>query len=157
MAVFVSIEARLVRGDGDHLADCDEIPLAQDAPVHFLKIFVDVRAVGKVRCSQIGAILGHIRKLRDLGDVVDYIHTEAVDSFIRPELHDAVHLFPHKRIIPVQIRLFFCIQVQKILITLRFLFPSRKSEVTAPVVRRQTARFPIPKEVIIPVGAVFVL
>ena len=157
MAIFVSIEARLVRGDRDHLADGDEIPLAQDAPVHFLKVFVDVRAVGKVRCGQIGAILRHIRKLRGLGDVVDYSHAEAVNSFIRPELHDAVHLFPHRRIIPVQIRLFLCVQMQEILITLRFLFPCRKSEMTAPVVRRQTARFPIPEEVIIPVGAVFVL
>ena len=75
--------------------------LRQHLFVHLTQIFVDVWAVTACVSSVAISILRSIRQTRILGNHTDYIHTEAIDSFVAPPGHHLKDFLANLRIIPV--------------------------------------------------------
>ena len=70
-----------------------------------------------------------------LGDEVDDVHPEAVDTAVEPPAHDVVDGLAHLRVLPVEVRLLTVEQVQVVLAGRGFPLPGRSAEERAPVVR----------------------
>ncbi|MNN62777.1 hypothetical protein D3C81_1781060 [compost metagenome] len=89
-----------------------------------------------------------------LGDHIDYIHPESIDTFIKPEGDHLVQRFAKLRIFPVQIRLFAREQMQKIFACSFIQLPGRAAEDGTPIVGPLTIRTAGPPDIVIPVGIV---
>ena len=115
----------------------EQIVMGEDTPVHFLKIFMDMRAVAYVGSQ--GAVQSVLdRSVREggiLGNHADNIHAEAIDSLLAPPVHHVKDLIADLGIFPVQIRLFSGKTVQVIHAGMLVKLPCGAAEAGSPVVR----------------------
>ena len=81
--------------------------------------------------------------------------TESVHAHIQPEAHDVLDLFPDLRVVHVEIRLFFCKDVQVVLIRFRRVFPSIAFKDREPVVGSSASRATLAPNIIVAVRVVF--
>ena len=116
----IGVEPRLFGCHRRHLADRHELAVAagEDLAGHLGEVVVHVRSVGEPvdgddeplprdrRC--VGEPVG-------LGDEIDDVHAEAVDTAVEPPAHDVVHRAPYLRVLPVQVGLLPVEQVQVVL------------------------------------------
>lgn len=68
--------------------------------------------------------------------VVGEDRPEAIHTFVQPEPHNIMHLIPNLWVLPIQIRLFRCEDVEIILISCFVIFPCTSSPNSTPVIRR---------------------
>ena len=86
--------------------------------------------------------------------ITDGIDAVAIHAFIVPEADNIKDFFFCLRIVPVEIRLFFCEEMQIILSTLRYIFPGTAAKHRHPAIRCTTIRSRISPDIIITVGVV---
>ena len=92
---------------------CENIVKGKRLLIEFLQELMHARTVHVIRCAFLEGILRIIIPDRiDLGEHVEHIEAEAVDSFIQPEIQDVDDLFPDFRILPVQVCLFLAEKMQ---------------------------------------------
>ena len=77
-----------------------------------------------------------VRQPLGLGDEGDDVLAEAVHAHVQPELHDALDLLAHLRVIHVEVGLLFGEQVQIVFVQPLVVFPCAALEHARPVVRR---------------------
>ena len=111
--------------------------MGEDAPVHFLKIFVDMRTVAYIgtKASIQSVFDRSVRKSRILGNHADDIHAEAIDSLLAPPVHHIEYFIADPGIFPVQIRLLSGKAVQIVHAGLLVKLPRGTAEAGSPVVR----------------------
>ena len=141
-------------GDAGALPYCHQIIAGQYFPVHFLKVFV---YMGAVHASGKGiggsGIEFAVRKSGLLGDHADHIHTEAVDALFTPPVHHGEDIPAYRRIIPVQVGLFFGKKMQVVHVRGLIVFPCGAGKAASPVIRLFSV-FTFSPEIIVPVGIV---
>ncbi len=137
-------QLRVFDGDPGHFADRDEVSVApgEHPGVHLLQVLVDLRA----HC---GTLTVTNEVLLHLGDEIDDVHPKSVDPAVEPPVHHLVDGRPHLGVLPVEVGLLGCEQVQVVLVvvelragrpgaardTERRLAPGRPAEGAAPEVR----------------------
>ena len=104
----------------------DRSTALENFTVHFLEEFMQARPL-HVEGASVGKILtglaGAIGKAGDLGDQVDDIHSEAIDPAVQPPAHHFVDGLANFGVLPVQVGLFFCEEVEVVLTGMRVVFP----------------------------------
>ena len=76
------------------------------------------RSIYVIRRAFLEGILGIIILNRvDLGEHIEHIEAESVDSFVEPEIQNTDDLFPDFRVLPIQVCLLPAEKVQVELIT----------------------------------------
>ncbi|GFI37838.1 hypothetical protein IMSAGC015_02026 [Lachnospiraceae bacterium] len=80
-----------------------------------------------------------IRKVYILLDVDDRIDPEACNPFLKPPVDHLIQLFPHCRILPVQIRLFLCKHVEIIPVCPGHRLPGTSAEICSVIAWRISA------------------
>jgi len=96
-----------------------------------------------------------IREGLILGDRRDHIHAPSISSFIHPEFHQIIDFLTDSFIFPVDVRLFFAVEMKVILATLFVVFPGTSAEAGTPVVWLTAICFRVFPDVIITVFVVF--
>ena len=96
-----------------------------------------------------------IREGLILGDRRDHIHAPSISTFIHPELHQIIDFLTDSFIFPVEVRLFFAVEMKVILATLLVIFPGASAEAGTPVVWLTAICFRVFPDVIITVFVVF--
>ncbi|MNP42079.1 hypothetical protein D3C76_1358160 [compost metagenome] len=95
-----------------------------------------------------------VREALILGDNIDYIHAEAIDTLFCPEQHHIIHRSTYLLILPIQIRLGFIVE-SKIILSRSFVeLPGRTPELRLPVVGESAIRRRVFPNIIITVGIV---
>ena len=106
-----------------------------------------------VNCS--GVRSGNAWLLRDQRN---HVHAKSIHALVQPELHQAVHLVPHLRVVPVQVRLLHRKVVQVVLARRRVQLPRRPREERGIVVRRHLrtirSRLARPPDIVVAVRVV---
>ena len=92
-----------------------------------------------------------IQKPLVLGDHVDPVQPEPIHALFLPKQHDGINGFPHRRIFPVEIRLFRQEAVHIILPGQRVQRPGRARKDGAPV-GGGAVPLPVPPDIIVPIG-----
>ena len=90
-----------------------------------------------------------IREILRLGDLVDDIKAESLDSLLQPESQNIIQFLPHLRIFPIQIGLADRIQMKIILVQRRDKLPCRTAKTALPVVRCTAIRRRITENIVI--------
>ena len=98
LAVVAGIFLCLFDRHAGALAHSHQVVVREHARVHFLQIFVLVRAV---RGADLAALFGGLKEFRRLRDQADDIHAEAVDTLLAPPVHHIEHGVADLRVIPV--------------------------------------------------------
>ena len=133
----------------------EQIVMGEDTPVHFLKIFVDTRAVAYIGAkASIQSVFDRsVRKSRILGNHADNIHAKTIDSLLAPPVHHIEYFIADLWIFPVQIRLLLGKAVQIVHTGSLVKLPCGTAEAGSPVVRLLPILRLLP-DVIIPVRIV---
>lgn len=101
--------------DERHFAHAERIVLLQDL-AQVLQIFVQARPVGVefVRPLPDAARVfdGRVREGLVLADEVDHVHAEPVGPLVEPETHDVVHCLADRRVLPVEVWLLRCVEME---------------------------------------------
>ena len=124
------------------LADRERAGVERErALVHLLEELVQARAISEALVTDTEGSTGgaSIGQTRALGDNVDCVDAEAVDTAIKPPVHHVVDRVAHLRVFPVQIRLLAGEQVKVVLARGWIVLPGRATEERLPV-RRLCAR-----------------
>jgi hypothetical protein len=104
----VGEQARLLHRRPWRLADGEQrvLPSGEHLAVHLLKELVQPRAVGvqRLRVGMQGE--GCVGEVDRLGDEVDDVHPEAVDTSVEPPTHHPVDLLAEVGVLPVQVGCF---------------------------------------------------
>ena len=107
------IAERDIRRGHRAFADDKAVIITEHIALEFLEIGVYLRAVGVILHAVCRRELRvRIRQAGSLGDKGDNVLTEAVDTHVQPEAQDLFDLLAHGGIIHIEIRLFFCEQMQ---------------------------------------------
>ncbi len=135
----VGEHARLLERDGRHLADGQQLRVApgEHLAVHLLQELVDPRAAACVRAAiavERARVHLAVRQCGILGDQIDHVHAEPVDSAVQPPVHHRVDRRPDVRVLPVEVGLLAREQVQVVLVGGGVELPGRPGEPRAPVV-----------------------
>jgi hypothetical protein len=83
---------------------------------------------------------------------IDHITSEAGNPFIEPEAHDIFDFFHYPWIVPVEIRLLFCEQMQIVFAAFLIIFPAILAKKAGPVVWKLSVRAG-PPDIVIAVRA----
>ena len=122
--------------DQDHLADAEQLGgIDAHFPVQFAQVLVQPRPFhhqGRVVADPVQR-RGAVGQRQGLGDQVDHVHAEAVDAALYPAPHHGVDRLTHRRVLPVQVGLLGCEQMQVVLAGRGVELPSATGEEGAPV------------------------
>ena len=112
-------------------------------------------AVGRLieACIAVDARLT-VGKCLIFGNKTDYIHAEAVHSFVQPPVHHIKYFFSHFRVVPVQIRLLSGKKMEIIHVCRGIVLPRGTGEAGSPVVRLSSV-FGRTPDIVIPVRIIF--
>ena len=135
--LFVCVFFCLFNRDVTGLTDREQVIFGKHAAVHFLQIFMYVRAVADIRGkAAVQSVCDRaVRVGRILGDHADDVHAEAVDPLVAPPGHHIEDSVAHLWILPVQIRLLFGKAVQIVHISRFVILPCGTAKAGTPVVR----------------------
>ena len=104
------------------LAHGDGVVVVQHLLAHFAQEFTQLGAVAAQGETRLQKAFAYHRRLRQaaigiprLGDHVDNVHAETVHPAVQPEAHEGIHLLAQRRVLPVQVRLFFAEHVHVVL------------------------------------------
>ena len=107
------IAERDIRRGHRAFADDEAIIITEHVTLEFLEVGVYLWTVGVILHAVCrGELRVRIRQTGRLGDEGDNILAEAVDTHVQPEAQDLFDLLAHGGIIHIEIRLFFCEQMQ---------------------------------------------
>ena len=125
--------------------------------VHLMDKLVKSRSVAVIFSCVILTVISLwvIREGLVFGDGCDYVHTPSVSSFIHPEFHQIIDFLTDSFIFPVDVRLFFAVEMKVILATPFVIFPGASAEAGTPVVWLTAICFRVFPDVIITVFVVF--
>ena len=136
-AFAVGIFFCLFNGNTSAFTNCQQIIMGQYFFIHFLKIFMYMRAIAYIRTKItvfFPILRCNVRHSFCFGDHADYVHTETINAFIAPPGHHLENIVSHCGIFPVQIGLFLCKQMQVIHVRGFIIFPCRTAEAGSPVI-----------------------
>ena len=124
---YVSVRVLLVRHVG--FADGVGVVKRQRLLVELLEELVHARSVDVERSAllEVQRIFVVFQRI-NLGDHVEDVEPEAVHALVEPELQNVRHLFPHLRVLPVEIRLLRSEKVQVVFVCARDALPRRPCE-----------------------------
>ena len=107
------VAERDIRRGHRAFTDDEAVIITEHIALEFLEIGVHLRAVGVILHAVCrGELRVRIRQAGRLGDKGDNVLAEAVDAHVQPEAQDLFDLLAHGGIIHIEIRLFFCEQMQ---------------------------------------------
>ena len=107
------IAERDIRRGHRAFADDEAVIITEHIALKFLEVGVYLRTVGVILHAVCrGELRVSVRQAGSLGDEGDNILAEAVDAHVQPEAQDLFDLLAHGGIIHIEIRLFFCEQMQ---------------------------------------------
>ena len=106
----VGVEGGLASRGSGHLANGDDVagPGCEDLLVHLVEELVDARPVGhrgEGVAVEVALALGRVGERVGLGDEVDDVHAEAVNTALQPPGHHLVNGAAHLGILPVEVGL----------------------------------------------------
>ena len=155
MGILTGILLCFFHGNAGSLAYGHDIVSGQHFFVHFLQIIMHMRAMHAIGAKiTVQAMHFSVRHIFRLGNHTDHIHTEAINALFTPPGHHIEDFLTHRRIIPVQIRLFRRKQMKEIHLALFIILPCRTAKAGAPVVRRLVAFFAFSPDIVITIRCI---
>ena len=129
-AVCPGIAEAVLHGGGGHLAHGDDLRvLAEALTVQLVQKLVDAGAVG----VEAAAIPLKVVGVLPLADEVYHVEAEALHALAHPEAHNVLDFFPHRGVLPVQIRLGLVKEVEVVFAQLGHILPGVAAELALPV------------------------
>ncbi len=129
----IGVQPRLFGAYARHLAHGDVFTVAapEDLAGHLGEVLVYARSIDETLEGDDEALPSGgncVRQPVGLGNEIDDIQSEAVDTAVEPPNHGVLHSLSNLGVIPVQIRLLAIEQVEVVLISGRFPRPRRAGE-----------------------------
>ena len=150
--LFVNVLQGSLGPNKRSLCQSEAVVVIKYVPLELCQIFVDAGTVIVLGHSLVYGEQMVVGQTFRLGNIGNHILTEAVHTHVQPETQDLLDLFPHQRIVHIQVGLLDGKQVQVILLAHLIPSPCFALKIGIPVVGQLAARLTGTPDVIIGIG-----